>query len=90
MRHWYVIASLLALASLVLPASAAEEKSEKSKTSGSQNAETSKPKLVPVGQILGEIIKMDESGRSFTLRMHQEVPQLRFNNMYRPGGGCSH
>jgi hypothetical protein len=61
---------------------------------GKQSSSTAKPepakeRLIPAGQILGEIIKKDEGGKSFTLRMHQKVPQLSASSIYRPGGGCA-
>jgi hypothetical protein len=86
MARLLVLGNLLVALILVLPLSAADEKKT---TAGSENKESPKQNLRPVGQILGEIIKMEEGGKSFTLRMHQTVPQVRFNGMYRPGGGCS-
>jgi hypothetical protein len=65
---------------------------QKSGTSGTQNTDSPKERLVAAGQLLGEITKIAEDGKSFTLRMHQKVPQLNVSSIYGSagGGGCSH
>jgi hypothetical protein len=90
MRRVTLCVGLVAVAALAWPGwlSGADQKSP---TSGSAPPrEPAKERLTAVGQLLGEIMKVSDDGKSLTLRMHQTVPQIKFNNMYSPGGGCAH
>jgi len=84
MSRWLLTGVLLVLPGLL---AAADDKSKSSSSSSTAKPDAPKERLVPAGQILGEIVKLNEDSKSFTLRMHQKVPQISFNNMYRPSGG---
>jgi hypothetical protein len=90
MRHTSLCTGLLALAALALPGwlGAADDKptSTQGSSASKKPADPPKERLTAVGQILGEITKVSDDGKSLTLRMHQKVPQLSVNNMGRPGG----
>src|SRR5262245_13513553 len=79
MRRWMIFVGSLAGLCLLLVSASADEKGKK------PESET-KQRLTPAGQILGEITKLDESGKSFTLRIHEKTPQINYNNSFqRPG-----
>lgn len=87
MRRWIVCAVLLFGLALPTLRGAADD----TPTSGSPAVKPEAPKqrLIPAGQLLGEITKVTDNGKMITVRMHQKVPQLSFNPMYRPNAGCA-
>jgi hypothetical protein len=82
MRRYFLAGGAIAGSILVLGSViAADEKSKKG------DATEAKQRLTPAGQLLGEVIKVAEGGKSFTLRLHEKTPQINYNNnMPRPGG----
>jgi hypothetical protein len=83
MRRWIVSGSALAGLILLLAGVAVAD----DKTKKGDLADTAKQRLTPAGQILGEITKVEEGGKSFTLRLHEKTPQINYNNSFqRPGG----
>jgi hypothetical protein len=80
MRRWMMSAGSMLALSLLLAGASAEDKPKKP-----EQSET-KQRLTPAGQVLGEVTKLDEGGKSFTLRIHEKVPQINYNNSFRPGG----
>ena len=83
MRRWILCGTALVGFALLLTGAClgADEKSKKGEAS------EAKQKLSPAGQILGEVIKVEDGGKSFTLRLHEKTPQINYNNSFqRPGG----
>ena len=72
MRRWILCITALAGVGLLLTNGSlgADEKSKKSEADAKQ-------KLTPAGQILGEVMKVEEGGTSFTLRLHEKTPQIQ-------------
>jgi hypothetical protein len=82
MRRWTFWTVALTGLTLIMTGNShgVDEKSKKSEADAKQ-------RLTPAGQILGEVIKVEEGGKSFTLRLHEKTPQINYNNSFqRPGG----
>ena len=73
MRRWILRGTAFVGFALLMAGAClgADEKSKKGEAS------EAKQKLSPAGQILGEVIKVEDGGKSFTLRIHQKTPQYR-------------
>jgi hypothetical protein len=78
MRRAFVGACLLAFAILTMraPLPAQEAKSQAEKSEKTEPAK--KEKLIAIGAFGGKILKVDDDGKAFLLRVYGQTPELKF------------